>query len=159
MRVFIFDLDETVIDSKHRTPNNPDGTLNLDGYIANHTRENVNKDSLLPLAGVMKTLKQNGCKVWILTARDMQQCDYDFLTDNNIVADKIMSRDKTRSQKHYRSSDGDYKAKWLKPLFNLRQFAKSHFIMFDDARPVITKMRSLGVTCLDAKKINARLAA
>ena len=32
-RVVIFDLDETVVDSAHRTPNNPDGTLNLSRYL------------------------------------------------------------------------------------------------------------------------------
>jgi hypothetical protein len=158
MRVFIFDLDETVINSAHRTPNNPDGTLNLDAYIAKHTPENVLLDTLLPLADIMRDLIARGEKVWILTARDMKQCDYEFLAAHGLLAAKIMSRDKCRTTKHYRSSDGDYKAKWLKPLFNLRQFVKTHFIMFDDARPVITKMRSLGVTCLNAKMLNARLA-
>ena len=37
-RVMIFDLDETLVNSKHRTPNRADGTLDLAGYFRNKTR-------------------------------------------------------------------------------------------------------------------------
>ena len=158
MRVFIFDLDETVIDSRHRTPNNPDGTLNLAAYIERHTPENVARDTLLPLANVMRDLIARGEKVWILTARDMMQCDYDFLAQHGLTAAKIMSRDQCRSAKHYKSGDGEYKRKWLAPLRNLKQFAKAHFIMFDDAKPVLSTMRKMGITCLNAHTVNRNLA-
>jgi hypothetical protein len=158
MRVFIFDLDETVINSKHRTPNNPDGTLNLAAYIERHTPENVALDTLLPLADVMRDLIARGEKVWILTARDMKKCDYDFLRDHGLTAAKIMSRDQCRGVKHYKSGDGEYKRKWLAPLRNLKQFVKAHFIMFDDAAPVLRTMRQMGITCINAHKANARLA-
>jgi beta-phosphoglucomutase-like phosphatase (HAD superfamily) len=158
MRVFIFDLDETVIDSRHRTPNNADGTLNLAAYIERHTPENVARDTLLPLADVMRDLIARGEKVWILTARDMKECDYEFLRNHGLNAAKIMSRDRVRSAKHYKSSDGSYKQKWLAPLRNLRQFAKAHFIMFDDAAPVLSALRKFGITCINAHKVNARLA-
>lgn len=158
MRVFIFDLDETVIDSRHRTPNNPDGTLNLAAYIERHTPENVARDTLLPLANVMRDLIARGEHVWILTARDMANCDYAFLSQHGLTAVKIMSRDRCRSAKHYKSGDGEYKRKWLAPLRNLRQFVKAHFIMFDDAAPVLRTMRQMGITCINAHKANARLA-
>ena len=38
-KVVVFDLDGTVIDSAHRTPNLPDGTLDLAGYHKRKTRE------------------------------------------------------------------------------------------------------------------------
>jgi hypothetical protein len=158
MKIYIFDLDETVIDSAHRTPNNPDGTLNLDAYKARHTPENVAKDKLLPLARTMQTLRDAGNTVWILTARDMKLCDYEFLARHNLVAHKIMSRDRVRHQSHYKASDGKYKSRWIQPLLNLRQFAKAHFIMFDDAGPVLSTMRKLGLTAINAKKVNAKLA-
>jgi hypothetical protein len=158
MRVFIFDLDETVINSTHRTPNNPDGTLNLAAYIEKHTPENVALDTLLPLANVMRDLIARGEKVWILTARDMAQCDYDFLIAHGLTAAKIMSRDRCRSAKHYKSGDGEYKRKWLAPLRNLKQFVKAHFIMFDDSAPVLRTMRQMGIVCINAHKANARLA-
>ena len=49
-KIAIFDLDGTVIDSSHRTPNKPDGTLDLEGYFELRTRKNIFKDTLLPLA-------------------------------------------------------------------------------------------------------------
>jgi len=55
-RVVIFDLDETVVDSAHRTPNHPDGTLNLPLYLTLKTRENTLRDKLLPLAKYWKSL-------------------------------------------------------------------------------------------------------
>ena len=156
-KIFIFDLDETVIDSAHRTPNNPDGTLNLPAYMERHTPENVARDTLLPLARVMQRLKWAGAEIWILTARDMLPCDYEFLQRHNITATKIMSRDRAKP-KHYACKDGDYKRRWIQPLLNLRQFAKAHFIVFDDAAPVLSVMRKLGLTALNARKINERLA-
>ena len=41
--VAIFDLDGTIIDSSHRTPNNLDGTLNLERYHEMFNRSNVRK--------------------------------------------------------------------------------------------------------------------
>lgn len=157
MRVYIFDLDETVIDSRHRTPNNPDGTLNLAAYMENHTPENVAKDTLLPLADTMRRLIANGDHVWILTARDMMECDYEFLIANGLHVRVIMSRDRVRSVKHYQSKDGPYKTKWINRMRNLRQYAKAHFIMFDDAKPVLSAMRSIGITCMNAHTVNRRL--
>ena len=39
-KIAIFDLDGTLVDSSHRTPNNADGTLDLQGYYKNRTRKN-----------------------------------------------------------------------------------------------------------------------
>jgi len=156
--IYIFDLDETLIDSAHRTPNNPDGTINLPAYIEKHTAENVWRDSLLPLARIFHALKNSGAKIWILTARDMAAFDYEFLQHHGIIADKIMSRDRVKTKNHYFSSDGKYKTRWIQPLLNLKQFAREHFIIFDDAAPVLSAMRKLKITALNAKKLNARLA-
>ena len=154
--IAIFDLDETVIDSRHRTPNHPDGTLNLAAYIENHTPENVAKDTLLPLADVMRAVYDSGAYVIVLTARDMKQCDYDYLTDNGLKYHKIMSRDQA-SEAHYKMKDGDYKARWILPFLNLKQFAKKPVVMFDDAKPVKARLRKhFPVMC--AHKINARIA-
>ena len=157
--IAIFDLDETVIDSKHRTPNNPDGTLNLAAYMENHTAENVAKDKLLPLANSIKNLYESG-KIYIVicTARDMKDCDYKFLADNGIKYHLIMSRDKAKKA-HYKMSDGDYKTTWLKMLFNLRQFKNLPKIMWDDAKPVKSAVRKMGIPVICAHKANKYLQA
>lgn len=154
--IVIFDLDETVIDSRHRTPNNSDGTLNLAAYIERHTPENVARDTLLPLARVMVAL-YNRAEIWICTARDMKQCDYDFLAAHGLRYHKIFSRDRVRSPKHYKKSDGAYKKHWLS-ILNLRQYRGRFVTMFDDAKPVIATMRQMGIACINAHKANARLA-
>ncbi len=153
---FIFDLDETVIDSSHRTPNNADGTLNLPKYIESHTPENVAKDTLLPLAKVMQAAIMEGFKVAILTARDMLPCDYEFLEKHGIKAKHIYSRDKCKTKKHYKMSDGNYKAHWFAKM--PKSFKQGNVIMFDDSKPVKTAMRALGIVCLCAHKINRKLA-
>lgn len=153
--IIIFDLDETVIDSRHRTPNNPDGTLNLQAYIENHTPENVARDTLLPLADVMRAAYASGAYVIVLTARDMKECDYAFLRAHNLPYHKIMSRDQA-NEKHYGMKDGDYKARWILPFLNLKQFKGKPVIMFDDAKPVKTRLRKhFPVLC--AHKVNARM--
>ncbi len=156
MNVVIFDLDETVIDSRHRTPNNPDGTLNLAAYIERHTPENVAKDTLLPLADVMRACYSRGDYVIVLTARDMKKCDYDFLDFHGLRYNLILSRDKAKPS-HYALKDGDYKARYIKPLLNLRQFKNANIVMFDDAKPVKETLRKLfPVVC--AHKANKKLA-
>lgn len=152
----IFDLDETVINSSHRTPNFPDGTLNLQKYIENHTPENVAKDTLLPLAKVMQQAILQGYKVAILTARDMLPCDYEFLENNGIKPRHIYSRDKCKTKKHYKMRDGEYKAFWFSKM--PKTLTSKFCIMFDDAKPVKKAMRALGVVCLCAHKINHKLS-
>lgn len=156
MNVVIFDLDETVIDSRHRTPNNPDGTLDLTGYIARHTPENVFRDTLLPLADIMRACYARGDYVVVLTARDMKDCDYEYLDEHGLHYHKIMSRDQAKPS-HYAMRDGDYKYRWIRPLLNLRQFIGASVVMFDDAVPVKSRLRKL-FPVLCAHKINARLS-
>ena len=154
--IAIFDLDGTVIDSAHRTPNNPDGTLNLAAYMARHTPENVAKDTLLPLARLIRAAYESGIYTVILTARDMKPCDYEYLEKHGIRAHKVMSRDRVKSKKHYNAADGEYKAKWIKPLLNLKQFARCAVVMFEDAPPVKSELRKI-FPVLCANKVNRRL--
>ncbi len=155
MKIIIFDLDETVIDSKHRTPNFPDGTLNLEGYIKNHTPANVAKDRLLPIARLLKQRRNAGDYIIILTAREMHNCDHEFLQRNGLQYDKLLSRNDI-PESHYKLRDGEYKKRHIKKLLNLAQFKDAIIVMFDDAKPVKSALRSL-FPVLCAHKINKRL--
>ena len=156
-RLAIFDLDETLIDSKHRTPNRPDGTLDLDRYFALKNRESIFQDSLLPLAAFFKSLDRSENYVVICTARAMNQDDYDYLEANGIYAHRILCRPLDGSENHIK--DGALKARKIQRLRNLRQFAGKPVYMWDDAIPVIRAMRRIGVICLNAIKVNQRLEA
>ena len=53
-QIYIFDLDGTVINSSHRFTGTAEGKVNLEAWIKDSTRENIFKDTLLPLAKFMK---------------------------------------------------------------------------------------------------------
>lgn len=153
--IFIFDLDGTVIDSAHRTPNHPDGTLDLAAYFKNKNRENIFKDTLLPLARIWKRALAFGHYVFVATARRMEQDDYDYLANHKLEFNSIVCR---RTQADNHRTDMDLKVKGLRKLFNLRQFENCPKIMFDDAPKVRHAIRTdLGIPCHNAIEVNRRL--
>jgi hydroxymethylpyrimidine pyrophosphatase-like HAD family hydrolase len=156
-RVVVFDLDETLIDSAHRTPNNADGTLNLERYFELKTRENTMQDSLLPLANIFKSLCRSENYIVICTARQMQEMDYEFLQMHGLHYHKMLCRPVDGSENHLR--DGQLKRSKLQRLRNLRQFRNLPFVMFDDSSVVIAEMRKIGIACLNAINVNQRLRA
>tara|TARA_R110000737_G_scaffold25053_1_gene43694 strand:+ start:155 stop:646 length:492 start_codon:yes stop_codon:yes gene_type:complete len=151
--IVIFDLDQTVINSNHRNPCNEDGTLNLERYFELKTRVNIFKDTLLPLAKIFKQVKKEGNYIIVATARNIDRDDMDFLTVNDLIPDKLLSRRVTE----YSVPDDQLKARKLQQLFNLKQFQNANKIMFDDSKPVITKMRQMGIVTLNSVKVNKRL--
>ena len=156
-RIVVFDLDETIIDSKHRTPNRPDGTLDLQRYFEMKNRKSIFEDSLLPLANVFKGLDRQENYVVICTARAMNADDWDFLLHHNLHAHMVMCRPLDGSENHI--NDAALKARKIQRLRNLKQFKGKPVYMFDDAKPVIAAMRKIGVACLNAITINQRLQA
>lgn len=156
-RICVFDLDETLIDSSHRTPNRPDGTLDLDRYFAMKNRESIFQDTLLPLATFFKAIDRSENYVVICTARAMNSDDFDYLAHHGIDAHLVLCRPADGSENHI--GDATLKARKIQRLRNLRQFSGKPVYMWDDAIPVIRKMREIGVRCLNAVKVNQRLAA
>jgi len=155
-RVVVFDLDETVIDSSHRVPNNPDGTLNLPLYLKMKCRKLVMRDRLLPLINIMRSLCRKDNYIVICTAREMASYDYEFLLRHGIHAHKIFNR--SACGKDRKTKDAVLKSRWLNNLRNLKQFRNLPWYMFDDAAPVISQMRQDGIICLNSVKVNRRLA-
>jgi phosphoglycolate phosphatase-like HAD superfamily hydrolase len=155
-RIVIFDLDETVVDSAHRTPNHADGTLNLPLYLQLKTRENTLRDGLLPLATFWRSLDLSETYVIVCTARTWADFDQEFLDMHGLRAHKIIARF-TPAQCKMR--DPELKGRGLRKLFSLRQFRNLPKYMFDDAKPVISAMRELGIVCLNSHKVNRRLSA
>ena len=141
--IYIFDLDGTVIDSSHRFTGNAEGKLNLEKWIEDSTRENIFKDSLFPLAQFMKALMKAGKNVWICTARNMNDSDFDFLAHHGIKAKTILCR---KNGDH--RADAEMKTAKLKSLFNLKQYKNSDKIMFDDNKTIQKEMKKIGIKCL-----------
>jgi len=151
--ISIFDMDGTIIDSSHRQATKPDGTLNLAAWIENATPEKISKDVVLPLAQQIRKRQKAGDYVLICTARQMSFADFEFLQDNGICPDKIISRPLGNME-----ADGSLKAKQLSKLFNLKQFAKASKVMFDDAASVRSALRKIGIAVLDPAKVAGRAA-
>ena len=74
--IYIFDLDHTVIDSSHRQLTRADGSLDLDHWIENCTRQKIFADELLPLARLMRSAYSVGHTVIVCTARVLSAHDY-----------------------------------------------------------------------------------
>ena len=134
--ISIFDMDGTIIDSSHRQATLPDGTLNLDAWIENATPEKIRKRH------------KAGDYTMICTARVMSEADYEFLMNEGINPDKIISRPLGNTE-----PDGQLKAKQLKSLFNLKQFKKATKIMFDDAASVRSALRKIGIATIHPSKV------
>ena len=147
--IAVFDLDGTIIDSSHRTPNNPDGTLDLQGYYGKRTRQNIFKDKLLPLADVMKEMYSSGkYHVVICTAREIDQDDLDFLQWKGIKFHEILERNNCRKKYHWGLPDPQYKTKQLK------KYKHTEYTFYDDAKPTI----ELFETYPNVKMVNANQA-
>jgi len=145
-KLYIFDLDGTVVDSSHRCQLDNSGQLDLNLWIKNSTYENIFKDTLLPLANFMKKVSQQGHYVWVCTARYMQQADYDYLTENGISPSVILSR----SLKDDRA-DHILKRRMVKKLISLRPFSNIERIFFDDKQENLDALNDLMTECVLAK--------
>ena len=148
-KVAVFDLDGTIIDSSHRTPNKPDGTLDLQGYYDNRTRENIFKDTLLPLADKIRKMYNSGLyHIVICTAREIDQDDLDFLDYHNINFHEMLDRNNVRKKYHWHLPDAEYKTKQLKKYKSVK------YEFYDDAKPIIELFK----TYPNVRMVNANTA-
>ncbi len=150
----IFDLDGTVVNSEWRTPRNKNGSVDISKWAASNVYKIQAKDTLLPLAKVMKKAVASKDFVVVATARVFTDADKKFLVDNGINPNIIISR----SSKELKKSDADLKWNKLNRLFNLKQFKNVPKLMFDDNGSVLNKMRENGIVALNSLKVNKRLA-
>jgi len=150
--ILIFDLDGTTIDSSHRHATLPDGTLNLAKWIENSTPEKIFQDQVLPLGKLVSKLGKKHYTI-ICTARVLSHADLEFLMDNGICVDKIISRPLGNN-----TPDGELKKKQLNSFLSLKQFKNKNKIMFDDADSVRSIVRKIGITVIHPDKINRKVA-
>ena len=149
-KIVVFDLDGTLVDSSHRTPNNSDGTLDLQGYYKDRTRANIFKDTLLPLAEVMRERYRSGnYHVVVCTAREIDQDDLEFLEYHGLKYHEILERNNCRKKYHWGLPDPQYKTKQLK------EYKHTEYTFYDDAKPTIELFNSYpNVTMVDAAQAN-----
>jgi len=149
--IVIFDLDGTTIDSTHRQATLADGTLNLAAWKEAATPEKIFQDTVLPLGHLVNRIGKKAYTI-ICTARNMSDADFEFLMDNGINVDKIISRPLGNNE-----PDGELKKKQLNSFLSLKQFKHRNKIMFDDASSVRSILRKIGITVIHPNKINERI--
>lgn len=156
---YIFDLDHTVIDSSHRQLTRADGTLDLDHWRENCTREKIFGDSLLPLADRWRVIQgEKWAEILICTARVISQDDRDFLASHGLRYDALLSR-----AEGDQSGDAVLKARLLRDYAKSKGLSFARFarlsIMIDDNKSVLNHLQGLGFQCYNAIKLNAQLKA
>lgn len=158
MAYFIFDLDGTVICSRHRANTLPDGSLDLANWIENCTEEKILKDSLLPMARAMQALYTIGHNIVICTARTWTKHDSLFLEINGLRYHTLLHR--LMHPDAHTIGDGQLKIDLLNDYFRGQGFsspAEAKAIMYDDNLKVIAAMQSIGIKCYNADDCNRQM--
>lgn len=155
---FIFDLDHTVIDSSHRQLTDINGSLDLNHWRENCTREKIMRDSLLPLASIMRQAIELDLHVIICTARVLSEHDIEFLREHGLFTGDILSR-----------AEGDCSGDDTLKVRLLQDYAQSlgmswagftrHAYMWDDNVKVLSTLKTHGVATMCAITANKRLKA
>ncbi len=152
--IYIFDLDHTVIDSSHRQLTRADGSLDLDHWRDNCTRQKIFADKLLPLARLMRSAYASGHTVIVCTARVLSRHDYAFLNVHNLKAHAILSRPEGCA-----TGDADLKRELLFDHFRGQPLARwaRNAVFYDDNLGVLEMAKSLGIMTKNAVQLNSKL--
>lgn len=138
-KIHVYDLDGVLVDTSHRYRNKPDGTIDIDYWFANRTKENIAKDKILPLARQY----QDDCinpfiYTVICTSRMYNEIDIEFIIGRLGAPDKLIMRPEGNT-----GPDDFLKFNQLRRLFNLRQFKKLPRTMWEDNPRNIDTLRQL----------------
>ena len=146
----IWDLDGTVICSRHRQLADSQGNLDLAAWRANSTPEKIAQDSLLPLAKYLQADIWLDQPAAICTARVLGEADLAYLERHGIKPSIILSRREGDTR-----PDAELKRalikKYISPLTALS--------IIDDNASVLAMARAEGWNAIDAVQVNRKLAA
>jgi hypothetical protein len=155
---FVYDLDHTLIDSSHRQLTRADGSLDLDHWREHCTREKIFADGLLPLAFHAKRNMTRFVEVIACTARVMSSADYDFLRDNGLNFERILSRPMDCQMSDALLKETLLRADAMEQGESFYRYARRS-IMIDDNKNVLNHLSGLGFRCYNAISINEALGA
>ena len=145
--IFLFDLDETVIDSSHRQGET------LDDWRRMNTPINIARDSMLPLASTMIHAIAEGLDVGICTSRVMGKADTAWLDLRGMLPAFTLSRsiDDNRPA-------GEFKLAKMSELAVARRVSfdeiRRRVILWDDNADVQSTLKNAGFRVIDPVKYN-----
>jgi hydroxymethylpyrimidine pyrophosphatase-like HAD family hydrolase len=146
-KIYIFDLDGTIIDSSHRATHDEEGNIDLKGWKEKSTKDYIFQDSLLPLYAKLQEVYKNGDMVILCTARELGKWDYEYINMHNIYYDRIISRPKGNQTK-----DHILKKNQCRYLFTLPQYRNIEKWFFDDNWSNLEALAELGAVVSDARQ-------
>ena len=148
-RIYIFDLDGTIIDSSHRATHDQNGNIDLENWKEKSTKDFIFQDSLLPLYAKLQQVYKNGDMVILCTARELGKWDLEYIHFYNIYYDKIISRPKGNTTK-----DHILKKAQCRYLFNLPCYRDMEKWFFDDNEANLEALADLGAIVSNARQWN-----
>lgn len=161
MKLFLFDLDRTLIHSDARVKPCYDkqGNLNVERYRRTQSPEGgIYGDTILPLAQIYARLAMRPhVRIYAITARECNHHDYNFLELHGLKFHAIFERGTVAKRVRQNLGDGIYKADIIRPLLNLKQFSAEKTWLFDDNNHVLRECSKLGIKTINALNINKRL--
>jgi len=153
-RIAIYDLDGTIIDSSHRIKLREDGSLDLEHWKQNSTKEQIFKDDLLPMYWQLVADYKEGNIIVICTAREMGKWDLEYIHSMGIYYDYIISRPKNND-----TIDHVLKKTQLQKFWNLKQFRNLFKSFYDDNLNNLKSVKELGMChTVDAGKWNNKFS-
>ena len=152
-KIYIFDLDGTIIDSSHRAKY-IDGILDLDDWIKRSDWNHISQDTLLGLAFLINKVYRLGHRVEICTARGFDKKNPNdpnmrFLRENHIYYDNLMCREIGVD-----TVDHELKKLQCQHLFNFAWAKDKEKIFYDDNPNNLIVLAELGATVKDARELN-----
>ena len=156
---WIFDLDGTVICSKHRQATLPNGDLDLPHWKDNSTAKLVARDSLLPCIDTMREKDASGKHTIIVcTARVLSDHDYSFFMENNVPYDVMLSRPDGCVMADAELKDVQLRLYAHEQGISWARFS-SRAVVIDDNMAVLDRLESICIITVDALDWNNQLRA
>jgi hypothetical protein len=154
MKNHIFDLDGTIICSKHRQKLKPNGDLDLEDWKANSARyHKVMSDTLLPLSRLWRAI-QVSTPPAICTSRVITHLEFDFLEKHGLQYNSFMHRDFNDW-----TGDAEYKVKHIRRHLDETGWEASQTTLYDDHPEVRAAVkRELGLKIFNPVPFNTRAA-
>jgi len=145
--IFLFDLDETVIDSSHRQGET------LDDWRRMNTPINIARDSMLPLASTMIQAISEGLDIGICTSRVMGKADLAWLKMRGMLPAFTLSRSINDNR-----PAGEFKLAKMSELAIARRVSfdeiRRRVILWDDNADVQSTLKNAGFRVIDPVKYN-----
>ena len=148
--VIAWDLDGTLIDSTHRVKFKEDGEFDLEEWIkSSEDKDSVFKDTLLPLSNVYFEFAKSGFTQICVTARNMTDIDFEYLSSNGLYFDMILHRGDSLEL------DEELKSRKLQNF--LKAKGRIPFMAFDDKEENLKIFDNYGFRTFQAIYMNEKL--